>query len=157
MRSIRNIVILCSMFAAGFFIGCSTFTPIIKDSELQPFVESFIRNMNLEPDALDGYTVKFESLNHIELDNGEFVIGRCYSDEITIDPTFWYNWILSNRRKRVLIYHELAHCYCDLEHNNELKEDGCPEDLMYPTLPRDSCIKKHMKEYIDKLYNECGE
>lgn len=156
---IINILILCLMFVFGLFIGCSTFTPVIKDSELKPFIKSFIRDMNLELDALDGYTVKFESLNHIKLGNGDFVVGQCnyIPRVITIDPTFWYDWRLSNRRKRMLIYHELAHCYCYIMHNKELKEDGCPEDIMYPSLPRDSCVKKHEKEYIDKLFNKCGE
>jgi len=157
LKTVLNILILCSMFSMGILIGCASFTPVIKDSVLNPYVNSFAKDLNLVPDDLDGFTVKFETLGEADNGLGTQVIGYCnyYKSEITIDPGFWYTWGESRQRKKALVYHELAHCYCTLLHVDELREDGCPQSLMYSSLPTDSCLIKYMKEYIEEIDEEC--
>ena len=39
---------------------------------------------------------------------------------------------LEEHEKEILIAHEAGHCVLGLDHNDKIKEDGCPVSVMYP-------------------------
>lgn len=63
------------------------------------------------------------------------VIGMCfpYYGVIFINEAFWK--IASDQERKELIFHELAHCAMGLNHDVAISSDGCPESLMFPSLP----------------------
>lgn len=115
------------------------------------------------------------------------VIGTCSYRmsfrEIDLDKDFWSRATWFSRTS--LLYHELAHCYCNRDHDfgdgtlypdDSLKyllqtlfkkttfnlyrpagyfEDGCPLSLMHPTIINDDCLRYHYNEYIEEMFNRC--
>ena len=126
------------------------------------------------------------SIGFTKIDEGD-VIGTCSYRvtfrEIDLDKEFWNraSWF----SKTSLLFHELAHCYCNRDHDfgegtlypddsleyllqNLFKkttfnfykpegyfEDGCPVSLMYPKLISDDCLRYHYNEYVEEMFNRC--
>jgi hypothetical protein len=95
--------------------------------------------------------------------------------EIDIDSRFW---VFSNEnQKNTLIWHELAHAYCDRSHGYDggeygddldqaikSREEGgdgfysdlCPKSLMFPALVQPVCFKRYFFQYIDEMFKNCN-
>lgn len=87
--------------------------------------------------------------------------------EIDIDLPYWEASTLTARK--ILLFHELTHAYCDREHDfndgeeyekgedqkKGLYKDGCPLSIMYPFIISDSCFMGHYDEYINEMFNRC--
>lgn len=119
---------------------------------------------------------------HIKRDD---VAGQCTMSnkfrEVDIDEGYWDH--STDIRKRVLLYHELGHCYCYRSHDygkdNNYPEDpakrisdaidyylglslpkgyysdGCPFSIMYPSVIQDECYVFHYKEYVAEVFDRC--
>lgn len=126
------------------------------------------------------------SIGFTKIDDGD-VIGTCSYRlnfrEIDLDREFWSkaSWL----SRTSLLFHELAHCYCNRDHDfgdgtlypdNSIKyllqnlfkkitlniykpegyfDDNCPVSLMYPKLISDECMRYHYNEYIEELFKRC--
>ena len=141
---------LLSFFLIGTMHGCS----IMKnpsDVKFREEVDVFYTLMQLDKSSIPDYTVNFQSLPSP-------AIGRCYmlTNEIQIDPDYWYRQSTYLQRKSVL-YHELAHCICNLGHEEIMMKDSCPSNIMYPSIPSKKCLRKHWGKYIVKLRKACHD
>ena len=83
--------------------------------------------------------------------NNSQAIGTCYSvsKEIKILESYWNG--ASESQKRLLIYHELAHCYLNRPHKNKLV-NGVPVSIMYPSSLHGSNFKAFESMYIEELF-----
>ena len=156
VRTIVRISILLVFFITGFVSGCSTIPKGPTDSVLNTYVDSFVEEMNFHPDVMDGFSVNFRTMRVSAKDNKR-VVGICnrYRKHIAIDPTFFYDKSESSKRKTALIYHELAHCICYSNHQDDKMEDGCPTTMMNSMLPANKCLQKHWNYYTKELYKRC--
>jgi len=154
----------------------------ISDPQIKAIVDEFM-------DLSKRNKVKFNSkvsVGFTKINDGN-VIGTCSYRmtfrEIDLDIDFWKNATFI--QKTSLLYHELAHCYCDRDHDfgdgtlypdDSFKyilqswfqkstfniyrpegyyEDGCPTSIMYPKLIEDYCFRVHYNEYVNEMFNRC--
>lgn len=151
----------------------------------------------VDPRAEDivNYYMRLSAQNHItftnkvtvgfkEINSGR-IVGLCHRNqdfrEIDIDINYWNR--SSKIQKRILVLHELTHCYCERGHdygpNKDYKDefltslyrfldkqydtdskngffnDGCPLSLMYPQVVDEECAYKHYNHYIKEMFNDC--
>lgn len=181
MRLKRLIIISTGLI----LIACSTIVPKKEgpefhgvDERLQPLVDEFF-HLSAENNIVFSNTVSI-GIKDIEMKG---VAGLCWrgSDfrEIEISRPFWeYS---SFEENMALVFHELIHCYCERTHdyrygekyeslvktilgglfkninkNNGLFEDGCPESLMYPMTMRAGCFSKRREYYLKEMFNRCN-
>lgn len=133
-------------FMLGYISSCSTIK--FSDHKLQEHVEDYSRIFDVPFKQANGFNMKFET--QIREEDG-IVIGYCNVAKgiIRIHPEFYFE--ASLRRKQGLLYHELAHCVNGLNHDPEMRKDGCAKSLMHPNLPSNSCLRRYWTEYIQEL------
>ena len=78
-------------------------------------------------------------------------IGTCHSisKEIKILESYWTR--ASDSQKKLLIYHELAHCYLNRPHKSELV-NGIPVSIMYPSNIHREHFKAFESMYVEELF-----
>lgn len=112
------------------------------------------------------------------------IIGLCTYGlgwrEIDISEEYWKN--ASDMSRKILIFHENSHCFCDRDHDFESKpypesyskresdlikmiatgkplpgyyEDMCPKSLMYPEILEDYCSINHKEDYEKEMFQNC--
>lgn len=93
---------------------------------------------------------------------------------IHIDKRYWAK--SGTVERWTILFHELGHCACGLEHKGESGEewlmgvlerngfktahshrlpDGCPDTLMHWTVPNVACVVVHRDEYLNSLFAKC--
>ena len=111
-------------------------------------------------------------------------IGVCYffdKREIDIDLSYWNT--CSDTQRKILLFHELTHCYCGRGHDwsdgknypetyvqkkisffrsvifgtrkGGYWEDGCPKSLMHPSIISDDCYMDHQERYLQEIFERC--
>lgn len=103
--------------------------------------------------------VKIPRNLHMEfLSRENRVVGTClqtpFLNFIKIDPT-WYFKGSTPLSRRSVVYHELGHCLCDLDHHNTITKIGCPESLMHESTMGEFCLRRNWSKYIQRLRTEC--
>lgn len=73
--------------------------------------------------------------------------------EIVLWKNFWA--LASVTERRLLVFHELAHCACHRMHDSSKFSDGCPKSIMSPILSIDLCAIVHYDDYINDLKERC--
>lgn len=143
------------------------------DSDVQTYVDDFKNLMNsvVDEKIVDSVKITMADIEHPK-------VGLCWYENdpklINLDTKTWNSY--SELQKEVLIFHELAHCVCRLEHahfrgtykddsavpfehKDRIKagylEDGCPVSIMYPTVTDSTCYKKHREHYRYELNLRC--
>jgi len=168
-----------------FFMACGTINmdaPLDKEfqgipNEFEPYVQDFT-------ELIDPYynknVLKSLSVGKKELRDGDAVgICKIYTldggPEIILDSLFWQN--SSPERREALMFHELGHCLCALDHahfegkysdkdhssnhkqedyaENGYLEDSCPVTVMHPTILNTECYVKHRLHYRNELRIRC--
>jgi len=153
------------------------------DQNLRSYAEDFIGDSHgmLRDGDLDHVHFKFEKLGY-DVKLGSGIIGMCYrtifSDNFTIgiDPDYWNNAYTWEDDRWQLMYHELGHCMCNLEHpidseplkfieflgrygikHNRYKMffDGCPMTLMHPINVEHYCLNNHREYYVKEIFKHC--
>lgn len=107
--------------------------------------------------------------------NSPNAVGVCWmwSGRIQIDPIYWNQNPLE---RRSLLFHELGHCHCGLDHPIEITglpllrilngfgirtkhgpflSDGCPKTIMHPEVVGRFCMERHFDYYIKELFGQC--
>lgn len=151
------------------------------DERAKPLVEQFL-SLSAQNNLVFSETV---TLGFTKIDQ-ENIAGVCYFGngfrEIEIDIDYWNNTTPSERM--VLVFHELAHCYCSREHNWALNkryppteegrieeakewlknggpkpgrfdEDACPTSIMYPAVIDPECVFRHYDHYLHEMFDRC--
>ena len=82
-------------------------------------------------------------------DKGKMV-GLCTSSrEIKLLKGFWDKQ--DELGRKVLLFHELGHCYFGRIHRDDKYPDGCPKSIMSTMLISVSCFLQHRSELIAEL------
>lgn len=156
------------------------------EAQFDPYVKSYIQEAKEHHIKFTHQvTVGITQIKDPRTD-GHKTIGLCtYGQgwrEIDFDSDFWKT--ASPKRKKVLAYHELTHCYCGRDHDYgdgqrylspELERilgsfqkypfyarkpgyylDQCPLSIMHPVILEEACIEKHMDEYLQEMWNRCS-
>lgn len=158
------------------------FTSEVTNPELKVIVDEFFalsKRNNIT------FTHKV-SIGFSSIDS-DTVIGTCsYRPsfrEIDLDKEYWDR--ASWEQKVALVYHELAHCYCERDHDyddgemypdNSIKaflngimsrapitplrppgylDDSCPKSIMHPTIISRQCFKDHYDYYVKEMFARC--
>ena len=125
---------------------------ITGDPELMLYVDLFSEEIK-QPNQ-----VNISFVDEIKDDDPIYkIIGSCniflFYKSIIIDRQ---NFLEASKiERKALLYHELAHCICDLDHNN-LQEMECHYSLMNELLPSQYCLEKHWDRYIKILKHSCN-
>lgn len=152
------------------------------DEKIKPYVDEFIELSAQNNIVFD----RKVTIGLTKIERGD-VIGTCYYAlgfrEIDIDMEFFES--ASEIRKKALIFHELAHCYCKRGHdwaegqdypngllmfikriqnnipwclskdNPGYLEDGCSSSLMHPIILGTECLQKHWDHYTKEMFDRC--
>lgn len=165
-------------------LSCGTASaavPMTIDSPFRKYAQDFVkrshgtvRNRDLANTAISFHEQEFS----MELGG---VIGMCYYNfggptRIEIDPRWWSR--ADEKERWALIYHELGHCVCNLDHPEIVDSwfinwlhrqgvktvhqipdpylvDGCERTLMHPYILNSSCVAKHEAYYRTELFMRC--
>ncbi len=135
------------------------------DPKLLPYVESFVaeakkRNITVVPENL---IMKFNK-ESIEI-CGHFTRMNTGQREVVINPGCWDSAPEQNRE--ALAFHELAHCFLNRGHRDDLLPNKAPASIMniqnngpyepciYPIDGDNTCNKTARRNYyIDELFND---
>lgn len=74
--------------------------------------------------------------------------------EVRLDPGYWKESTQITRR--MLVYHELTHCYCGRDHIAAKLPDGCPESVMDREILSDECTLAHLHYYELEMFADCN-
>lgn len=134
-------LILASLMVAscgGVVYDCIAFAngaPIERQGirfEVAPYVKAWEQETGMLVDYWVGFA---------PLDAGR--AGECRTwdngyHEIRLDRLGWEGY--THEQRKALIWHELGHCSLHLEHNEAIQNNGCPVDVMFPSVPPDICL-----------------
>lgn len=143
----NKLVIILILFTIGI-LSCINSSLKYK-KEVKPFVKEFenLYNVKVKTD------ISFKNLPETAGVCVNYLIGS----EIFIDSEVWDN--LSFEERDWLVFHELGHCYFDLDHYDEMNIDNCPKSIMHRhsisyanTCYKkwDEILKKNIKEFDKK-------
>lgn len=119
------------------------------DAELLPYVHEYEK---LTRSEVSGISIGFNIQQGAHL-------GTCYiyTDKykkfksIEIDPEAW--GLMSELRRKALIFHELEHCVQEkMYHINDERADGCAFSLMHWALPSDLCLEVYKDDYMFNMF-----
>lgn len=115
------------------------------------------------------YTVSPELQSYVDTYQMPNSISVLLSDELPLELAgkceYWqqdhtrrqYKRILINRKvwnayadiqRLALIHHELNHCVRGMEHDEGVLPNGCPDNIMYPSIPSESCLLDGGTQFI---------
>jgi hypothetical protein len=124
-------------------VACSTKYPRLDfDPEFYPYIESF----NEEVGVFDNGILVFEHLPSPK-------VGLCYQTRvplIKIDPTYWSKSTRPGRES--VLWHEIGHAL-NLDHDNSILANGCPNSLMSPimSVKLKECFVTSRQHYVNDL------
>lgn len=134
--------------------------------KLIPFLRSFVeeaKKNNLDI-KLENLNMEFDSSNSNREVCGHYIQHESGQREIKINLACWNKGLEQNRE--VLVYHELAHCFLNREHRDDLLPNNAPASIMisegsshyepciYPIEGDNSCNKTMRRDYyIAELFN----
>lgn len=111
--------------------------------------------------VLEAYVKKVERLSkgniksNIQINFADLntpVIGTCYQTAIRyieIDKEAFD--VFTEKKRLLVIAHELAHCQCNYDHIEILDSNSCPYHFMYPATPSFECLYKNWNRYVRQM------
>lgn len=142
------ILLICS--------NCSLFSykPSPSNDELTPYVTEFIQEGQKR---LPTYGQRISDFNIEFGDLPEGKAGSCKKLKrlVTINPDLWS--LMDSVQRQALVFHELAHCVLDRDHNDNVLSRGECVSLMVGRVSDSTCYydfySSHWKEYyLDELF-----
>lgn len=140
--SLMRISFLSLLFAAIYLHSCAG-APARK--ELQSFIDGFQREVGVDASNVSVYFDKLDP----EI-AGVCILGIKI---VRIDEQTYRS--LSFIEQKALIYHELAHCACNLYGHAAVVPRHCQDSLMAPRMQSRYCYDKYWKKYIKDLKKRC--
>src|SRR5690606_15452500 len=86
-----------------------------------------------------------------------WIIGQCqkgFTNEIIFNNVWWKKYA-THRDKMLTMAHEIYHCVCELEHYDEVREDGCPVNYMHSSSATPWCVSQYYDEYYKQIQRGC--
>lgn len=153
------------------------------DPKLEPYLVRFLKIVgpNTDPEILKGLTMGLSVTNFL---SGS-AVGVCYYSKLPdggreISISYWDFHMYDENAKESLVFHELAHCLCNIGHshaegaygtpqeersrpsNEKVRErgylaDGCPSSLMHPIMLDFGCYEAHRELYLNDIYERCNK
>lgn len=135
------------------------------DPELQPYVTKFLeeaikRNVVVKAENL---RMKYDNVSKEEC--GHFVQEKNGQRNVVINPKCWKT--VPEQHREALAFHELAHCFLNRRHRDDLLPNKAPASIMttagngqygrciYPIDGDNTCNKTSRRSYyIDELFND---
>lgn len=126
-----------------------------KNSDFDKELSSFARAAYSEDVYVDLTKVHIVFSEYVQWP----VLAMCMPDRFTplimVSRTVWDT--SDDLTREAVIWHELGHCVLNREHVTDLKPDGHPVSLMYPTsetVRDENYYLLHKSEYIKELFKK---
>ncbi len=160
MKKIKNIQffrlpLLALMLA---IIGCNQIDTLETDPELVPYFQIFADEAAIRGIEVDFVEANIEGL--LQNIGRSEVLGQCFRNEqrprkVIIDRDYWTD--AEENDRQFLIFHELGHCFLDLEHDDRIDgETNTCVSIMHSTL--DACPFMFNDDsrvrYLDELFSK---
>lgn len=156
-----------------FFPDFKGIDPLLSNNVSEYIALANSHNIKLRNNITVGFT-------NIKIKNviGETYFGT-YFREISIDYNYWVQSTPLSRK--ILLFHELTHGYCNRDHDYGIGEpypsvdhtsllngsslsfygkgmydDSCPMSIMYPYIVNDKCSEDHYNDYIEEMFDRCN-
>jgi hypothetical protein len=125
---------------------------IFFDKEVEDMTVEFQKATGVPMDRSIEITL-VDFLEDISPEKGE-VVGLCITSDIE-EPKVQLlreHWInASFYAKRAVLFHELGHCFLDLDHDETLLPNGIPRSLMYPSTISELIYEPWEEYYLYEL------
>lgn len=156
MRTTALFIVLS--FLTIFFQNCAKPSDVMNAFH----VPDFTTDPEFAPFIRDFEVLYKRSTSEIPIgfaDLGPGLAGVCYRTAvggqivaafIKIDKAVWPT--MSRYQQMNLIFHELGHCALNRNHTPVNSVLVCPVSLMHPQVLTTECLKQHLAEYIDELF-----
>lgn len=143
-KLVKSSLIIILMVYAGL-LGFSLSSQYVEmkplPSELVDYVNDFHELTGVEPHYPVGYgTITFS----------EGAVGVCFNLPGSKYVMFSSKYMpqLSEIQRKLVVYHELAHCSFNAPHVEGSFKDGCPKSVMNPTAITEACAIRHYVDYM---------
>ncbi len=149
------------MLLVGFLVSsCSTeFEGTKVDDELIPYFELFKAEAAERGIEFDNEVAQIEGYLQNIPDSG--VLGACRrnaenenSPQIFLDKPYWRT--ATNTEREYVMFHELGHCFLNLDHENGVDSVGNCTSIMASGLSgcRNNYNSINREEYLDELFSQ---
>jgi hypothetical protein len=131
----------------ALLVACGRHPAQVMDAELAPMYDGFIQEAQSRNIRLNTNNLVVE---YVDSFSDEARIGECDvqgSHRTVKILKDYYEWISFNKQL-MLMYHELGHCLCKLDH------DDTHLNIMQPNIPLESSYTYSM---VDELFDKCKE
>lgn len=134
------------LLIAAVFAACAHISP-----GLEPYVLQFRQQSQDHHCTLRGRPIFVLLLDQKHFDPP--VVGLCSKFlgffMVKIDQQYWD--VSSDWERRMLVFHELGHCYLGKDHNDTMLPGECPASIMHSNIVFDRCqyLNDH---YIEELF-----
>lgn len=110
-----------------------------------PTIPGAIGQCNYAYSAVTSFILPYPGASH-GFPAGEYYEVGFYYRFVTIDKSFWA--LSSHQEKRLVVFHEMSHCHLDLDHREEVDNQGKIKSIMYPRiLTQDGALDKKDEDY----------
>ena len=121
-----------------------------KNAYIHPEFIEIVRTFEQAAGIKIDYDIKMVS----DFEEHSKSLGACeiniMGNQVLINEKMWGYLTLAHRK--LVLYHEMAHCSYEVDHNWAFLDDGCPATGMFWTIPRQVCIVKHgLDYYLDTI------
>ena len=130
------------LMAAGVSCGA----PRYKDNRLLTFIREFESIYAVSADSISAKLVDGDLMS-----NNPDVVGLCMPDtnNLLFRQEYWD--MMTFTRKKIRVFHELAHCLMGRDHRDDVYPDGCPRSIMSTYLMDERCFDMHEGELLQEL------
>ncbi len=152
--------ILTTLSFAFLVLGCNQIDTLETDPELVPYFQIFADEAAVRGIEVDFVEANIEGLLQ-DIGRNE-VLGQCFRNEqrprkVIIDRGYWERDDVTEEDRQFLIFHELGHCFLDLEHDDRIdSETNTCVSIMHSTL--DVCPFMFNDDtrvrYLDELFTK---
>lgn len=146
------------LFACLIVSACSKEDILETDAELIPYFQIFADEAALRGIEVDYVEARIEGL--IQPISRNQVLGQCFRNEerpkkVIVDRDYWEG--AEENERQFLIFHELGHCFLNLEHDDRLDFDtNTCLSIMHST--SDACPFEldddNRERYLDELFSK---
>lgn len=160
----RYIKLFILVVTTSFFVSCGM-KPEGRNFEVSGYVAGFYTSAySIKPELKEDenfiapVSVEFADLKSFKTNGGNRVAGVCYIGErrVVLDRETWFSEGISDDARRIVIYHEFAHCALKRYHINEymnLNGVRAPASIMNGELTDIGVIKNNFSYYINELFD----
>ena len=165
MEGTKNRINRISLIPRAYFLvtlsilllaSCNELDILETDPELVPYFDIFEEEAEKRGIQVDFVAANIEGL--LQDIGSQSVLGQCFRNErrpkkVVIDREFWEG--ANEQDRQFLIFHELGHCFLDLEHDDSIDpQTGVCVSIMHSTLAVCEFVfdADTRESYLDELF-----